>query len=276
MGKVIAVGALGGSGTRALGQVLIDSGVYIGDYLNKPNDNLLFTRLMINPNWIENASEDQIDTRFDIFKSYMIHGHIPVKYIFETLKAGSNPSINSSYKYYWVILKKLLSKKQKPRTIWGWKEPNNQILIEQIVKHFNDVYYVHVLRHGLDMAFSGNKRQLRHWGYKFDIQLNGEESNEELAVKQLDYWIRSTKQLLEKSSLVKHFYLLNHSNFCQNPKEEIDSLLGFLDITVDSATLKALYEIPQIPSTTGRYRDYNLSIFRKDQLAFVQEMGFVV
>ena len=49
MGAVIAIGALGGSGTRAIAQVLMDAGIYLGDSLNNANDNKLFTRLFKNP-----------------------------------------------------------------------------------------------------------------------------------------------------------------------------------------------------------------------------------
>lgn len=43
--NVIAIGALGGSGTRICAQILIELGVFMGHDLNNANDNLLFTRL---------------------------------------------------------------------------------------------------------------------------------------------------------------------------------------------------------------------------------------
>lgn len=58
--------------------------------------------------------------------------------------------------------------------------------------------YIHVLRHGLDMAFSNNIQQLKNWGLKFNIKLSGEETESQIAVKQLDYWIESTKDIIQK------------------------------------------------------------------------------
>ena len=48
---MIAIGALGGSGTRAVAQVFLEAGIYMGDDLNRANDNLIFTRLFKDPNW---------------------------------------------------------------------------------------------------------------------------------------------------------------------------------------------------------------------------------
>lgn len=44
--KIISIGALGGSGTRAIAQVLIQADVFMGDDLNNSSDNLFFTRLL--------------------------------------------------------------------------------------------------------------------------------------------------------------------------------------------------------------------------------------
>ncbi len=71
MNKIIAIGALGGSGTRAVAQILIDVGVYLGDDLNVSNDNLLFTRLFKDPKWYKNASINDVRIRLEIFRKYM-------------------------------------------------------------------------------------------------------------------------------------------------------------------------------------------------------------
>ena len=68
---MIAIGALGGSGTRAIAEVLIQSGIYMGDDLNGPNDNLIFTRLFKNPDWYRNSSDSQKQKRMILFEKYM-------------------------------------------------------------------------------------------------------------------------------------------------------------------------------------------------------------
>ena len=42
----IAIGGIGGSGTRLIGNILYDLGFYLGDDLNRAYDNLWFTLLL--------------------------------------------------------------------------------------------------------------------------------------------------------------------------------------------------------------------------------------
>lgn len=49
--KIIAIGAVGGSGTRVVAKIFMDAGVFVGDDLNAQNDNLTFTQLFKNPDW---------------------------------------------------------------------------------------------------------------------------------------------------------------------------------------------------------------------------------
>ena len=67
MKKIVAVGALGGSGTRVVAQIISDLGVDIGDNLNYPNDNLIFTALFRAPKWYKNTSKNDIRKRFVLF-----------------------------------------------------------------------------------------------------------------------------------------------------------------------------------------------------------------
>ena len=275
--KIIAVGALGGSGTRAIAQVLIQAGIFMGDDLNKPNDNLFFTRLLKNPEWYKKASLDEKNKRLLSFKNYMENGRISLRdLIVYYISAYTNPTYSSELKFYQDVFKLLFSKKIS-RDIWGWKEPNTQIFVSEILNLFPNLKYIHILRSGLDMAFSNNKQQLKNWGWKYQIYLNGNETQNELAVKQLDYWIESTKDVIAKSKgFENRFLMVRHSEFCQSPQKEIDRLLQFCEITVPSVKLKELYEIPSIPSSANRYKNYDLTIFSQEQIQFVQEMGFEV
>ena len=63
MKKIVAIGALGGSGTRVVAQIISNLGVDIGDNLNYPNDNLIFTALFRAPKWYKNASQTDIRKR---------------------------------------------------------------------------------------------------------------------------------------------------------------------------------------------------------------------
>lgn len=275
--KIIAIGALGGSGTRTVAQILIDAGIYMGDKLNYPNDNLIFTRLFKNPQWYLKADTDEINKRLAVFKKYMQNKFLSLNDIAEIFRATKeNQYFHNDYKFYLKILLKNFSCK-KINTSWGWKEPNTQIFIGDINAYFPEIKYIHVLRNGLDMAFSDNINQLKNWGFKFGILLNGNETKDEIACKQLDYWILSTQHVLSVSkSMTNRFYLLNHHDLYENPKKQIDGLLHFADLNINPRIKEKLYLLPQKPKSAERYKNYNLDIFRKDQLNFVKEMGFEI
>ena len=52
------IGGVGGSGTRVVAQMMSEAGVYIGDLLNEPNDNLWFTLLFRRP-WLLNDENEK-------------------------------------------------------------------------------------------------------------------------------------------------------------------------------------------------------------------------
>jgi hypothetical protein len=275
--KIFAIGALGGSGTRAVAQILMDAGVYMGDDLNVSNDNLLFTRLFKNPEWRRNASDGDIKNRLEIFRKVMAGEVLTSGENKELVKAAKeNRTFKSDFRFY---LKTLLKRQRfsPVRKTWGWKEPNTQIYLEEISAFFPELKYIHVLRHGLDMAFSGNIQQLHNWGFRFNIILTGEENKEELAVKQLDYWIRSTAAVLEQGKHIdERFYLLNYTKLYSQPQAEIENLLVFAGLKVDQKIGKKLIGIPQKPLSADRYKRFDTGIFRADQLDFVRKLGFKV
>lgn len=277
MSNIIAIGALGGSGTRAVTQIIMDAGIYMGDNLNNANDNLIFTRLFKNPPFYKTATQKSINHRLDIFSEYMQQNVLTQKNATELIQLShQNPTFQETEPLASIVQNKL---KNTPinRKTWGWKEPNTQIYIEEISAYFTQLKYIHVVRHGLDMAFSNNKQQLTNWGYKYNIQVKGDESQEELAFKQLDYWVKSTKEAIKKGTALGHRFLrLNHSDFCHKPKQQVDRIIDFLCLDINQETRKKLYKIPQKPDTLDRYKKFDLGIFDDSQIEYIKELGFVI
>jgi len=274
---VISVGALGGSGTRVVAQILMDLGIYMGDILNKSNDNLVFTFLFKNPKWLENAEDYEIYDRLRIFEKYMENEILSGKESMQVVNALlSFELFRRNYIYYPSFIINYYFKKSINHNRWGWKEPNNQIFLPFFIRHFKHLKYIHVVRHGLDMAFSSNKQQLLNWGWKYGLDVNGK--NVPLPHHQLEYWIRSNNQTIEEGhkALDKGFYILNYDQFCINPQDEVPKLLDFLDLTAPENVLNKLISLPKIPNTMGRYKNRDLSIFSKSQLQAVEDLGFSI
>ncbi len=275
----IAIGGVGGSGTRLIAQFLIDLGVYMGQHLNDYNDNLLFTILFKRPRWQQSASTEEVRQYIRFFEKCMTGRSLD---IFDyTLLASAclqkrimpwQESVDraiQSLKY-----RKLISVQQD--LSWGWKEPNTQIFIEPIAEYFPHLRYIHVMRHGLDMAYSHNRLQLKHWGRHFGVEMPVDEQL--MPVAQLEYWIRSSQKTIQTGKMVlgDRFYLLNYDRLCLDPVAEITKLLQFLG--VDRVEERAIELAKQVSSSSsmGRYRSQDLSCFSAEQLARVEALGFAI
>ncbi|NNE97720.1 MAG: hypothetical protein HKN25_01735 [Pyrinomonadaceae bacterium] len=276
--KIIAVGALGGSGTRAVAQILIESGVYLGDNLNESNDNLVFTTLFKNVEWYIGASEADVMRRMLILAKYMRRERFSIADFREFVRATrTNPFLDGGFRLYFRLLRKLLPSPKRARpSVWGWKEPNSQMFVDHIKTFFPKIRYIHVIRNGLDMAFSKNLQQLKNWGYLYDIHVDGKETETELAVKQLEFWIKSSEKVIieGKKLFNENFYLLNHTKFCTNPVVEVEELLEFLNLDVPKNIRESLFKIPVVPASFERYKNYDINTFSEDQIRLVKSFGF--
>ncbi|MEO6882567.1 MAG: sulfotransferase [Bacteroidia bacterium] len=276
---IVAIGALGGSGTRVVAQILMDAGIFMGDDLNVANDNLVFTRLFKNPRWFENTSQNNVNKRLKLFEKYMTNGHLSFsEKLHIAFAAYTNPSIKSNSDYYSKLFSEPIIRTNKTNFIWGWKEPNTQIYIEEIANYSPNLKYIHVIRHGLDMAFSDNKQQLKNWGYRFNIHLKADDDEKEIARKQLDYWIKSNTNAIEKGRelLDDRFHLLYHEKLCKQPKIEIKNLMNFIGHEINDSILASLASIPTISGSGERYKKNDCSIFSEEQLREVENLGFSI
>ncbi len=277
MKKVIAIGALGGSGTRAIARILMDAGLYLGDHLNAPLDNLIFTRLFRNRDFRATASPEAIDRRLGVFQEYMESNHLSLAsagILFKTRADGLG--LMERVRFHARLLEKTLGP-VRHRETWGWKEPNTHIYLSEIDACFDNLKYLHVLRHGLDMAFSDNKMQLFNWGPRYGIELAADMPEDEKSYKQLEYWIRTTRDVMEKANTLRgDLLMVNHSRLCAAPGREVDRILEFLGLDMPNARRATLHRIPRTPGTSGRYRKHDLGIFDQRQIDFVKDMGFEV
>ncbi|MBK1649530.1 sulfotransferase family protein [Rhabdochromatium marinum] len=270
----VAVGGLGGSGTRLIAQHLKDTGFYIGSLLNEANDNLLFT-LLFKRTTILSISDADFDALIDIFVKSMtgetdftpqqlqLAEHLAAQYanpqIKAWLSAHGNPLLYQVHRH-------------KPDNPWGWKEPNTHITLDRLITRFPKLKYVHVMRNGLDVAYSSNQRQLKLWGKHF---LG--ESVAPTPYYALKFWcIIHQRVLAMAESNPGQFMLLNYDNLCAYPEQEIDKLLGFLSIEPSSAVTKQLAKSVQPPTSIGRFRRHDLGQFAEEDIAFVQFLGFDV
>ncbi len=272
--NVIAIGALGGSGTRAVAQLLIDAGIYMGNPLNFANDNTFFTACFMNPEWQARAKPETIRQRISVFEEYMRSRNISGSKLNELERLP----YSMAYQYPPDLFPTLRKQKpfKKPLNTWGWKEPNTHIYLKELADYFPNLKYIHVLRHGLDMAFARNKKQLFNWGHLFGIDAHENESEASISRKQLDYWIKSSREIINTGNelLRERFYTLRYEDICLNPEKEIPPLLAFLGLSPEMT--HELKDVFQLSEGSGRYKQHDLKIFSKEQLDAVNELGFEI
>lgn len=283
---VVAVGGGGGSGTRVVAEIIQKSGYYIGADLNKSLDNLWFTLLFRRPwHFPMNSDFDELNGLLDIFFAAMQgQFNLGLGHLNQVVGAAWDFWFHESRRkksIFWIKNRiKSLIKSSKNNSFgegvigWGWKEPNTHIFLPYLVQR-NDIFcYIHVIRHGLDMAFSWNQNQLYDWHNHFDIKLP--ESETEMPKVSLKYWVSSNKRAIEigQRQLGDNFYILNFDDLCLKPKEEIEKLLAWLHLPM--VELEDVASLVKAPNSIGRYKRHDLKIFSRNDIEFVEDMGFQI
>jgi hypothetical protein len=274
--RVVGVGGLGGSGTRLVAHLLREMGFHLGHFLNKELDNLVFTRLFKNPDWYASSTEETFGERFDLFCRIMRNEKLDratLKTYLDTAKENKLHSATMIQRLHFIV-KNRFTKSATPQS-WAWKEPNTQIMIRRIIPLAEGLRYIHVVRHGLDMAFSKNRQQLINWGGLYGLE-RPRKKGHDTPVEQLEFWLRSTEDVINncKPVLDDRFYLLNYNHLIEQPEDEITKLAKFLNVHLTASQLNSLLQHVKKPESDGRYRQHDLSIFSDNQLQRVRKLGF--
>lgn len=272
----IVVGGVGGSGTRVIAQMLIEAGVYMGDMLNEPKDNLWFTLLFRRPKWLSTASETKQLEFLEMFHKKMMNEKISFSEKFKVRTAEFEFIIEKYIRNKdWFSLPVKISKSIRSKgdfsdnKYWGWKEPNTHLYIQILAKKYPEMKYLFIMRNGLDMAFSDNKVQLRNFGNHFGIKGNS-------TADSLEFWIRANSKAIEsgKEILGERFKILQMEKLCMNPKQETEIFLKWAGINYNDSLLEKISSIPKLPSSTNRYKEFDLSVFSKEQLHALKQLGY--
>lgn len=157
---------------------------------------------------------------------------------------------------------------------WGFKEPNTHVLLEQLASNIEDLRFIYVARHGLDMAFSSNIAQLHAWGPLYGVEPPA--AKDAIPSAQLDYWIAATRRALELGTelLGDRFLLLRYDDLFPDPRPQLELLAGFLGVEASCFDKPGPREWTRPSSSVGRHLDHDLSMFSASQLASVQALGF--
>lgn len=286
----VAIGGVGGSGTRLVAELLKRLGFFMGDDLNQAGDNECFTFLFKRPSWFRkcrSTNDDRIYRAFRLFEIAMKGRPTIAREDLYLLLGAIIPMSVRGHDHLghgrgtWPFRRanRLLrgSTYDEVTSVgWGWKEPNTHIYLEYLSHYFKGLKYIHVIRNGLDMAYSGNQSQVFNWGWLFDVPRP--RSRNDLPQRSLQYWIRSNRKAIEKgkSLLGSRFHLMNFDELTLHPEREITSLIHFLGIRSDLNIIDSLQQLAKIPSSRDRYKLHDLSCFSPSEIQAVRDFGFTI
>lgn len=290
-GSPVAIGGIGGSGTRLLAQITSRLGVKMGGPVNQESDNLFFTFLLKRPDWFLRFGSDQsVEQMIDLFLRAMTDGlaytlTAEERLVLETLDTMHQQALQPTGVKHDTMSALLKSKGLNPRKNrfqradrtkelrWGWKEPNTHIFLPWLAETIPDLKYIHVIRNGYDMAISANQQQACNWGCLIcgsDFARNGIK-----ATDALDYWIAANRRAIKigQDALGQNFLLVNYEEFCADPVISIQKLAEFLEIEIGNWHLNRLSKLVS-PKTIGRHIQIRQCPFSAEQIGAVAELGY--
>lgn len=225
----IVVGGTGGSGTRAVRDLLIRAGVSMGTNVNGPGDALDFEPFLgrwINPilESTETLAFRAEDLPASIRRRATREFHRRMRRYLRTIPSGQR---------------------------WGWKNPRSIYILPLIHFLIPGFYFVHVVRDGRDMAVSSNQNQYRK---HFSSLFHATRSEAEQVMESCTMWARTNGEVADwcERVLGNRYVRLRLEDLCKTPREVAANLLGALDLEVSRAD-DAVIAL-KTPATIERWR----------------------
>lgn len=278
----IAIGGVGGSGTRIVANIIAQSGIFIGNDLNDSLDNLSFSYLFIHYD-IFISSDRKFSEIYKCFRNSMTGGASTADFVecdrLLSYLARCNrpfPARGSD----WVAerhsqLRNSLGSSPIQGQQWGWKVPNTHMIIDRLAAIEPTLRYIHVVRNGMDMAFSANQNQLHAWGPMALGPLYEAPMSE--PARSLAFWCWAHRRIQKiGAQLGSRFLMINFDTLCLAPEEGIRNILDFVGVRTSDENIASLGNAIAIPETSGRANSKDITQFNKDDIEFVRSVGFIV
>ncbi len=268
--RAIAIGGIGGSGTRKISELLISAGVDMGDDLNSASDNLL-SALLFNRRCILSDPKPKFEQIAKVFYSRMSGDD---NFSPSDIELIDQIASEDRHQHNQVFLNErkawlqVAKQGHSPLRRWGWKLPPVHIFIDRFLEIDPTLKYIHLSRSGLDMAFSKNQNQLGTWG---PILLN---RNVEIGPRDsLSYWCAAQHRLAEiKASYTDRVLQIEFENLCADPENAIREILAFCDVDLGGDLVRSIADGIVVPPTIGRHMKHDLTVLRENDLEYARRV----
>ncbi len=284
--RPVVIGGVGGSGTRVAARIVRELGFDLG-VTNHAHDELFFALLVNRPRWYFEADPAEIECGIELYArvrtglARLAPSDLPfvAEAFVERLVHRYNR--NQSFGEKLMLAANLLPGSEGRHAMdepvgWGWKDPPSHVFVDHLAEQFPGMRYIHLVRHGLDMAFSDNQNQLYNWGRMFG--LHPPFSDEELPNKSATYWLEANERAigLAEEALGDRALVVRFERMCRDSRPTVERIAEFLDRDVPGQKIDEIAEIPRLPDSVGRHRERDLEQFSDEVIAGTERLGFEV
>lgn len=267
----VAIGGVGGSGTRVGAALLRAYGHYIGDDLNDSLDNLWFT-LLFKRRSILVETDDAFARLASLFFTKMSGGAVSENASAELARLVDD-RLQHGRAWLMARAQSFVGNDGAPGPrAWGWKEPNTHVVVDRLLAIDGALRYLHFVRHPLDMALSENQYQLENWGPLFlnrDVRLDARDA--------LAYWCAAHRRALAIAQRwPERTLMVDFDALCDAPRRESDKIAAFLGVPSAPSAYAAVIRDIRRPPSSGRFRASDAAQFDAKDLRYVESLGYDV
>ncbi len=224
----VIVGAVGGSGTRVVQQILSEIGCYMGAELNK------------------NGEPIPLQNFFRRYSTQSLQAWLSES----TSPRAETPGWPEMTLAFQTAIEQHLALCGAPTRFWGFKVPKSILFLPFLAEQYPHLRFVHMIRNGLDMVYSKNWRLQE----ERDVLLNLAEAARPVPEQSMILWQKVNRMAADFSErLGPNYALLRFEQLCTNPRETLSALFGFLGIS-DVALLERCSQMVHRPDSLGRWR----------------------
>ena len=294
----VVIGGVGGSGTRLLARLIRQAGFYTGVAFNESDDNLYFSNLFANPLrilWTDNDEVEPHETDSQVFEALGIFERAMFcknglsekdllglfRYAFELGNMtphhdGRRPVFREVVSRQFLSMATSNNVDYNQYAGWGWKEPCTFIYLKHLKRFFPGMKYIHVVRHGLDMAFSANVWHLLQWGWLFGV--DEPKGEKDVFRSQLKLWNIANRFTMETARRIldKNFLLVRFEDVCLDTERTANKVLRFLGVDANETVRREFKEMVKVPDSLYRYKNHDISIFSPLDVDGIKEFGYSV
>lgn len=267
----VAVGGIGGSGTRIVAGILRDLGVFIGTDLPGSLDTVwyavLFGRrdVLLEPLPSLRRLTDLFARQMRDPRPLRPDERALIEGFTDPDRCQHDPALVAAWAESFVAH----CAGGRPQPVWGWKVPYTHVLIDRLLGWYPDLAYVHLSRNPLDMAYSRNQNQLQHWGPIFlnrAVEIGPRDS--------LAYWCAVHRRMQRvRAAFPGRFLALDYDALVAAPRRGLEELFAFLGQEAPADLAGRFAERIRAPEHGYRPAEVDLSAFRREDLHYLQEIG---